>query len=48
MNIVVLGPQGSGKSTQAKRLANFLDIPYFSTGQKVKQINSDVKHPLNS
>lgn len=48
MNIVVLGPQGSGKSTQAKRLASFLNIPYFSTGQKVKQINSNAAHPLNS
>lgn len=48
MNIVVLGPQGSGKSTQAKRIAQFLNLPYFSTGKRVKEIDADSTHPLNS
>ncbi|MCX6742648.1 MAG: nucleoside monophosphate kinase [Candidatus Parcubacteria bacterium] len=32
MNIVVLGPQGSGKGTQAEFLATRLKIPAVSTG----------------
>ena len=33
MNIIFLGPQGSGKSTQAKMLANQLNLPYIEMGQ---------------
>ena len=32
MNLLVLGPQGSGKGTQAKRLAEQRGIPHVSTG----------------
>ena len=32
MNLLVLGPQGSGKGTQAKRIAAAHDIPHVSTG----------------
>lgn len=32
MNILVLGPQGSGKGTQATRLAEEHQIPHVSTG----------------
>ena len=33
MNLLVLGPQGSGKGTQAKRLAEERGIPHVSTGE---------------
>lgn len=33
MNIVIMGPQGSGKSTQACLLAEKLKIPYLQTGE---------------
>ena len=32
MKLLVLGPQGSGKGTQAKRIAAAHDIPHVSTG----------------
>lgn len=38
MKILLIGPQGSGKSTQAKLLANSLQIPYISTGDIFRKI----------
>jgi len=32
MNLLVLGPQGSGKGTQAKHIASDFSIPHVSTG----------------
>jgi adenylate kinase len=32
VNLLVLGPQGSGKGTQASRLAEEREIPHVSTG----------------
>ena len=32
MNVLILGPQGSGKGTQAKRIAEQFGIPHVSTG----------------
>ena len=32
MNLLVLGPQGAGKGTQAKQIAEEYDIPHVSTG----------------
>lgn len=40
MKILLIGPQGSGKSTQGKLLAEFLQIPYISTGDIFRQIAS--------
>jgi len=33
MNLLVLGPQGSGKGTQARRIADDRGIPHVSTGE---------------
>ena len=32
MRVLILGPQGSGKGTQAKRIAAAYDIPHVATG----------------
>lgn len=36
MRIIILGPQGSGKSTQAKLLAAKLAVPYIEMGQLLR------------
>lgn len=41
MKILLIGPQGSGKSTQGKLLANSLQIPYISTGESFRKIASE-------
>lgn len=39
MKILLIGPQGSGKSTQGKLLAEHLKVPYISTGDIFRQIS---------
>ena len=38
MKILLIGPQGSGKSTQAKLLAKYLKIPVISTGDIFREM----------
>ncbi len=38
MNIVVLGPQGSGKGTQAKKIAHTYGIPHVATGDMIREM----------
>ena len=33
MNLLVLGPQGSGKGTQARRISSAHGVPHISTGE---------------
>lgn len=41
MNLLVLGPQGAGKGTQAKRIAAEHGIPHVSTGDMFRQAISE-------
>lgn len=38
MKILLIGPQGSGKSTQGRLLADYLKMPYISTGDIFRNI----------
>jgi adenylate kinase len=38
MNILVLGPQGSGKGTQAKKIAGTYGIPHIATGDMIREM----------
>ena len=38
MNVVVLGPQGSGKGTQAKKIAATYGIPHIATGDMIREM----------
>ena len=49
MNILVLGPQGSGKGTQAKRIAATYGIPHIATGdmlREMKELPTDLGREL--
>ena len=38
MKVLFVGPQGSGKSTQARLLSEYLKVPFISTGDIFRQI----------
>jgi adenylate kinase len=51
VNVVLLGPQGSGKGTQAKRIAADYGIPHIATGdiiRELKEQDSPLGHELRA
>ena len=43
MNLLVLGPQGSGKGTQAKRISAGWGIPHVSTGDMFRALDDSTE-----
>jgi len=41
VNVLLLGPQGSGKGTQAKRISSEYGIPHVSTGDILRKHVAD-------
>lgn len=51
MNVLLLGPQGSGKGTQAKRMAAEYDLAHVATGdiiRAMKEEDSELGHELKA
>ncbi|MFH1358777.1 MAG: adenylate kinase [archaeon] len=47
MKLIFIGPQGSGKGTQAKILAEKLNIPHISTGDLFRSLKGELKQQVD-
>ena len=47
MNIIIIGPQGSGKGTQAKFISEKFNIPHISTGDLIRNYEGELKEEID-
>jgi len=47
MRIVFLGPQGSGKGTQAKIISEILNVPHISTGDLLREVEGELRKQVD-
>src|SRR3712207_189216 len=40
LNLILMGPPGAGKGTQAERLVDDFDLPYYATGDILREAKS--------
>jgi len=48
MKLIFIGPQGSGKGTQAKIISEKIGFPHISTGDLLRNIKGELKEEINS
>lgn len=48
MRLVLIGPQGCGKGTQAKLLSRKLGIPHISTGELLRSATGELRKDIDS
>ena len=41
LRILIIGPQGSGKTTQSKLLSEYLGVPYIETGEHLRKLSKE-------
>lgn len=47
MKLLFIGPQGSGKGTQASVISQKLNIPHISTGEILRNVKGDLKEQVD-
>ncbi len=48
MKLLIIGPQGSGKGTQAQLISKKLQIPHISTGDLFRELQGELKQEVNN